>query len=143
MRGMRNRSNISRFCSICRCLSFCLAPLLLCSAVALAQTDEFQPNPAAGPTGTLVHSKFGGQIFGFDIDQNGTEGLLAEAKTLSNGNVLAAVETFDQATGNILDVVALAQPSSNQDDFVGLGIVGNSIGLFEHEHVSRFTVSSR
>jgi hypothetical protein len=74
---------------------------------ALGQTNEFQPNPSAGPTGIFVHSKFGGQIFGFDIDQNGTEGLLAESKLLANGNVLAAVETFDQATGNILNVVEL------------------------------------
>jgi len=111
--------------------------------MALGQTEEFQPNLSAGPSGVLVHSKFGGQIFGFDIDQNGSEGLLAEARTLSNGNVLAAVETFDQTTGNILNVVQLTQPSHAQDDFVTMGIVGNSVGLFEHEHVSRFSVSSR
>jgi len=133
----------SRFFAKARCLSVCLAFLALGRAAAFGQTDAFQPNLSPGPTGVLVHSQFGGQIFGFDIDQNGTEGLLAEAKTLNNGNVLAAVETFDQATGRILNVVALAQPSSNQDDFVGLGVVGNSVGLFEHEHVSRFTVSSR
>jgi len=109
----------------------------------LGQTNEFQPNSTAGPSGIFAHSKFGGQIFGFDIDQNGTEGLLAEAKTLSNGNVLAAVETFDQATGKILSVVELTQPSHSQDDFITLGVVGNSVGLFEHEHVSRFTVTSR
>jgi hypothetical protein len=139
----KNRSIILRFCAICRCLLLCLAPLILWSAVALAQTDEFPPNPAAGPTGTLVHSKFGGQIFGFDIDQNGTEGLLAESKTLSNGNVLAAVETFDQATGNILNVVQLAQPNHPNDDFITLGVVGNSVGLFEHEIVSVLYVTSR
>ena len=81
-----------------------------------------------------MHSKFGGQIFGFDIDQNGTEGILSEAKTLSGGNILAAVETFDQATGRILNVVELTQPSSAQDDFCHHGlVVGNSVGLFEHD----------
>jgi hypothetical protein len=109
----------------------------------LAQTNEFQPNPSAGPSGILVHSQFGGQIFGFDIDQNGTEGLLAEAKTLSNGNVLAAVETFDQASGRILDVVELTQPSHSQDDFLTLGVVGNSVGLVEHENVSNGFVTTR
>ncbi|MBZ5598083.1 MAG: TolB-like 6-bladed beta-propeller domain-containing protein [Acidobacteriia bacterium] len=83
----------------------------------------------------MVHSKFGGQIFGFDIDQNGTEGVLSEAKTLSNGNVLAAVETFDQNTGNILQVVVKTQ---TQDDFVTLGVVGTSVGLIEREHVVSF-----
>jgi hypothetical protein len=138
-----NRPAISLFGAFSKSVSFCLAPLILFSAAAFAQTDEFQSNPSAGPTGVLVHSRFGGQIFGFDIDQNGTEGLLAEAKTLAGGNVLAAVETFDQATGNILNVVQITQPSHSQDDFITLGVVGNSVGLFEHEHVGTLFVTSR
>jgi len=129
---------VSRLGRVALCLT--LAAL---GTLAFAQTDEFQPNPTAGPGQTLVHSQFGGQIFGFDIDQNGTEGLLSEAKTLSNGNVLAAVETFDQASGNILHVVTLTQPTHAQDDFVTLGIVGNSVGLIEHENVSRGFVTNR
>jgi len=83
----------------------------------------------------IVHSKFGGQIFGVDIDQNGSEGILSEAQDLSNGNVLAAVETFDQRTGKILSVLAKTQ---TQDDFITLGVVGTSVGLVEHEHVVSF-----
>jgi len=134
---------ISRFCAISRRVWLCLGLLILCSIAALAQTNEFQPNSPAGPSGILVHSLFGGQIFGFDVDQNGTEGLLAEAKSLANGNVLAAVETFDQATGNILNVVELTQPTHSQDDFITLGVVGNSVGLVEHENVQRGFVTSR
>ena len=80
------------------------------------------------------------RFFGFDIDQNGTEGVLSESQTLSNGQVLAAVETFDQRTGKILYVVTKTQ---TMDDFVTLGVVGNSVGLIEHEvegslfHVTR------
>lgn len=85
-----------------------------------------------GPTGVVVHSQFGGQIFGFDIDQNGTEGVLTEAKTGSGGKVLAAVETFDQTTGKILKVV---KKTTTMDDFITLGVVGTSVGLIEHEHV--------
>src|SRR5580704_3489585 len=77
---------------------------------------------------TIVHSKFGGQIFGFDIDQNGTEGVLTEDKILANGNVLAAIETFDQKTGKILKVVS---GTENQDNFLTQGIVGTSVGLVE------------
>ena len=143
MRYTRNLSNISQFCAIPRLVSFFLAALISCSAVAWGQTNELQTNSPSGPTGVLVHSQFGGQIFGFDIDQNGTEGLLAEAKTLANGNVLAAVETFDQASGHILNVVQLTQPSHSQDDFVTMGVVGNSIGLFEHEIVGHIFVTSR
>ncbi len=79
----------------------------------------------------LVHSMFGGQIFGFDIDQNGTEGVLSEAKILANGQILAAVETFDQKTGKILAVLTEIQTSG--DDFITMGVVGNSVGLIEHE----------
>ena len=128
---------------IFRCVWFLLVLLVLFTAVASAQTTDFQPNPSAGPTGVFVHSQFGGQIFGFDIDQNGTEGLLAEAKTLAGGNVLAAVETFDQATGNILRVVALTQPTHAKDDFITMGVAGSSVGLVEHEHVGTLFVTAR
>jgi hypothetical protein len=114
------------FISALACLLFAVPTL------SVGQDAEFQSNPAAGAGSLIVHSKFGGQIFGFDIDQNGTEGVLSEAKTLSNGNVLAAVETFDQTTGKILTVLTNTQ---TQDDFVTLGVVGSSVGLVEHEHV--------
>ncbi len=144
MRCTKNKlSTMSQFCAISRFVSFCLAAPILCCAVALAQTNEFQPNSSSGPTGILVHSQFGGQIFGFDIDQNGTEGVLAEAKQLSNGDVLAAAETFDQASGHILHVVELTQPSHSQDDFITLGVVGNSVGLVEHEIVANGFVTTR
>jgi hypothetical protein len=105
-------------------------------------TPGVAQTPAApvGPGTTLVHSQFGGQIFGFDIDQNGTEGVLSEAQTLSNGNVLAAVETFDQKTGKILKVVAKTE---TQDDFLTLGIAGTSVGLVEREHVTGNSVTQR
>ena len=57
--------------------------------------------------------------------------------------MLAAVETFDQATGKILDVVQFPQPSNTQDDFITMGVVGSSVGLFEHEIVSHQFVSRR
>jgi len=102
-----------------------LACLLPVSAIAQIVIER-PANPV------IVQSKFGGQIFGFDIDQNGTEGILSEALNLSNGNVLAAAETFDQKTGKILKVIAQTQ---TQDDFVTLGVVGASVGLVEYEHV--------
>lgn len=105
------------------------------SALSVAQVAGPVANPAAGAGSVIVHSKFGGQIFGFDIDQKGTEGVLTEARTLPNGNVIAAIETFDQATGKILNVVS---QTNGQDDFITLGVVGNSVGLVEHEHEVSF-----
>lgn len=112
-----------------------MAAILAClfcavSSLSFAQSDQAQP-----ATPVIVHSIFGGQIFGFDIDQNGTEGVLAEAQTLSGGNVEAAVETFDQKTGKILAVLI---KTLTQDDFITLGVVGNSVGLIEREHVVSF-----
>ncbi len=125
--------------SLSSCLAgaalFCLLPFGL-SGVASPQTaSNSQPTSTPGAGKVLVHSKFGGQIFGFDIDQNGSEGVLSESQDLSNGNVLAAVETFDQKTGKILKVIAKTE---TMDDFVTNGIVGNSIGLVEHEHEISF-----
>jgi hypothetical protein len=103
--------------------------VVLFAAVAVGQANV----PGVGKV--LVHSKFGGQVFGFDIDQSGTEGVLSEAQTLANGNVLAAVETFDQKTGKILKVVIKTE---TQDDFITMGVVGSSVGLIEREHEVSF-----
>jgi hypothetical protein len=114
--------------------------VLFLSASALPQSRDLQPKPSAGPGTVLVHTKFGGQIFGFDLDQAGTEGLLSEARNLSSGKVLAAVETFDQATGQILDVVAETETG---DNFITMGVVGNGVGLTELEIVQGIYVVKR
>src|SRR5229473_1603954 len=118
---------------------------LISSVRAVAQIAGDQRNApptrvAIGPGTTIVHSQFGGQIFGFDIDQNGTEGVLSEAQDMAGGNVLAAVETFDQATGAILKVVKKIE---TKDDFLTLGVVGASVGLVEREHVTGIFVTKR
>jgi len=110
---------------------------LLCLLSLFISLNSHAQTDSVGAGTVVVHSKFGGQIFGFDIDQNGTEGILSEAQDLGNGNVLAAVETFDQRTGKILKVLTQTQ---DQDDFLTEGIVGNSIGLIEHEHVTGLKV---
>jgi hypothetical protein len=117
--------------------------VLLASTPQTAAQSPSQTSQSRAPIGagtTFVQSKFGGSIFGFDIDQNGTEGVLSEGQTLPNGKTLAAVETFDQATGKILKVV---KKSENLDDFVTHGIVGTSIGLIEHQIVTGIYISKR
>ncbi len=128
------KDNISRHLAFAALISlFCAV-----STLSFGQADDAPPKPAVGAGKIIVHSKFGGEIFGWDIDQSGTEGVLSEALALSNGNILAAVETFDQTTGKILSVVTRTE---TQDDFVTEGVVGNSVGLVEHEHsISEFNV---
>jgi hypothetical protein len=110
-------------------LCYVAALLLGLSYFTAAQTPSDLPK---GPGNVIVHPKFGGGILGFDIDQNGSEGVLAEAQLLNNGNVLSAVETFDQKTGKIIKLVAKTE---TQDDDLTFGVVGTSAGLIEHEHV--------
>ena len=103
-------------------------------------TAEAQPR-SVGPGAVIVQSMFGGQIFGFDIDQNGTEGVLSEAQDIGDkGKVLSAVETFDQATGAILSVVKKLE---TKDDFLTIGILGNSVAVVEQEHVKGIYVAKR
>lgn len=107
------------------------AAVLSLSCLAAAQTSASRLHASVSLGNIIVHSKFGGQIFGFDVDQSGTEGLLSEA----GGSVNAAVETFDQKTGKILKVVIKTQ---TQDDFLTMGVLGKSVGLVEREHVISF-----
>jgi hypothetical protein len=80
---------------------FAMVVLGVCvSSLARGGTVELQGS--VGVTGVIVQSQFGGQIFGFDIDQASNEGILCEAQTLENGRTHAAIETFDQTTGAII-----------------------------------------
>jgi hypothetical protein len=90
-------------------------------------------SPHKGPGNVVVRPKFGGQMGFYDIDQNGTEGVFAEQLTLKNGDTLSAVETFDQATGQIVAVIR--KGVTEFDDDVVLGIVGTSTAIVLHEHV--------
>jgi hypothetical protein len=99
------------------------AALLTLSCFAAAQTSATRIKGPVGPGKVVVSAKFGGTIFGFDIDQSGTEGVLTEGQTLNNGNTLNAVETFDQKTGKLVKVV---RKTETKDEDVTLGVVGSS-----------------
>jgi hypothetical protein len=122
------------------CVSLLGRPIQAWAQLSREHGEGSPTEAAVGPGSTIVHSQFGGQIFGFDIDQNGTEGVLSEAQDLGGEKVLAAVETFDQATGKILKVVKKIE---TKDDFLTLGVVGASIGLVEREHVVGIYVQKR
>ena len=110
----------------------CLFGSFLCAADVLF-AGEFTPNPNAGPGDVIVRGKLGGLIFGFEIDPNGTEGLLSEAVLNDDGTVSARVETFNQATGQIIRVLGRTE---SQDDFIAWTVAG-SVGLIEREKVER------
>lgn len=99
-----------------------------------------QSGPLVGQ-GFVVQDLFGGQIFGYGVDENGTEGLLSEAVSQPGGTYLVATETFSQTTGRILALVEIR--AATRDDYVTLGVVGSHIGLREWEHVQGLYVTSR
>ena len=103
----------------------------LASPSRASDQSEFQANPNAGAGDVIVRGRLGGLIFGFEVDPNGTEGLLCEAVSNPDGTVSARVETFSQDTGRIIRVLS---KSESQDDVIALGVAG-SVGLIEHEHV--------
>jgi len=113
-------------------LFFRVLAIALCSLTCLAATQTAPTRRPKGPGTIVVHPKFGGVLSGYDIDQNGTEGVLAEQKTLKNGNTLSAVETFDQKTGKILKVIR--KGVTQFDDDIVIGIVGTSTAIVLHEH---------
>jgi hypothetical protein len=138
------RKRISLSCRAAAVALLCViwlgGPARVAAQVSVAPDDQSPMVAAVGPETTIVHSQYGGQIFGFDIDQNGTEGVLSEMQDLGGGKVLAAVETFDRTTGKILKVVKKLE---TRDNFLTLGIVGTSLGLVEREHVQGIYVVSR
>jgi hypothetical protein len=112
------------------------ATLFSLSCFAAAQTLA---KPPKGPGKIVVRTKFGGQIFGFDIDQNGREGILADEDAYG-GNV-SAIETFDLKTGKILKVVSKTNDAKDGD--LVIGIVGPSTAVVEHEHAGKIYVDKR
>jgi hypothetical protein len=116
-----------------RSISTALVALIVCAASLTRASDQpgSQPNPNDEAGDVIVHGQLGGLIFGFEVDPNGTEGLLCEALSNPDGTVSARVETFSQTTGRIIRVLAA---SESQDDFIALGVAG-SVGLVERERV--------
>lgn len=128
----RESTMVDRFS---RLISGTLMGLVLLGSSAYGQKVK----PDAGTV--FVNTALGGFILGYDIDQNGTEGILAEALTLNDGRHTVAVETFDQRTGKILKI--LAQQTDTNNDFVTLGVYGNGVGLIEFEKSSGHFVNQR
>jgi hypothetical protein len=115
-------------------LFFCFALIALCSLSCLAGAQTAPTQRPKGPGKIVVRPKFGGELSGYDIDQNGTEGILAELKTTKNGKTLSGVETFDQKTGKILKVIR--KGVTPFDDDIVIGIVGTSTAIVLHEHAA-------
>jgi len=110
------------------------------SALAAAQSSPDSSQPPVG-LGFLVQDTFGGQIFGYDVDHDGTLGLFSEIAYLPDGNLRNATETFNPSTGAVIAVVE--ELTETQDNLVTLGILGLHTGLRQWQHVQNGYVVSR
>ncbi|HEY4434029.1 MAG TPA: hypothetical protein VGM99_06465, partial [Candidatus Cybelea sp.] len=68
----------------------------------------------------------GGQIFGFDLNQNGSDGVLATALN---------VETFDQGSGTIARVFPKKNPPGTS--YVAINIAAGDVGLINRQVVPK------
>ena len=85
---------------------------------------------AAG-LGKVLTTKDGGQIFGFDIDQSGDDGVLASAQTIDgDGDVRVSVEVFDQDSGKITK--SLARYEGKRNEYSVHGIFAGDVALVTH-----------
>lgn len=124
--------------------TFVAATLVFIAAISGARLSSAQtegsPNPFGGKPhkvglGKVLTSAHGGQIFGFDVDENGSDGIIDDAVTLSNGGLESSIETFDITTGKITKVVKTVVSQSGDDELVTFGIGGKDIGFVDEERV--------
>ncbi len=103
-----------------------LVLLLLSMAPA---TRGAEPGTAVG-LGRVLTTRDGGQVFGFDINQNGDDGVLASAQTRPGGRELVSVETFDQDSGRITKSVVRELGTTHE---YGVdGIFAGDVSLLTH-----------
>jgi len=85
-----------------------------------------------GP-GAVLTSHFGGPIFGWAIDENGTDGVLTEVTGLSDP-FTSVVETFDQTKARIVKIVRRQNSGPGGDrELVADAIAANDVSLIDDE----------
>jgi hypothetical protein len=90
--------------------------------------------PHAPGLGPVLSSKFGGGIFGWDMNQNGNDGFFTEYVTAQHGSFFAT-ETFDEPTATVTKVVRKSSSPGGNDEPFPEAVVGNDIGFIDLERV--------
>jgi hypothetical protein len=117
-------------------LPTCLILLALCAcagtttpAGGVTPATHFTAVRDGGSLGPVLTASGGGQIFGFDIDSNGNDGVLAAA-----GSQIS-VQTFDETTGKITKTLGAitGKKVGKGDDYVADGIFAGDVGLVDFQ----------
>jgi hypothetical protein len=98
--------------------------------------------PAKVGLGAVLTTSDGGEVYGFDVDQAGTDGVLASAQTVdSQGDELVSVQTFDQNTGKIKKTFARYRGLRNS--YAVDGIFAGDVGLVTHYVTPKGTIYAK
>lgn len=87
-----------------------------------------------GSLGPVLSTSDGGEIFGFDIDQNGNDGVLASASQTE-----ISVQTFNATNGKITKTLGVltGPPVARGDDYVADGIFDGDVGLVDFQKAGK------
>jgi hypothetical protein len=126
-----------------------VALLLLVQFLSLAQAGATTTKAAAHRSniqyvsghpvglGKVLSSSDGGQIFGWDINQYGTDGVLATSQIEGDGYKVS-VQTFDQMTAKVTHT--FARHSGTRDSYGVDGIFAGDVALVTHYVVPHGTI---
>jgi predicted small lipoprotein YifL len=89
---------------------------------------------SGGSLGPVLSTSDGGEIFGFDVDQKGGDGILASASQTD-----ISVQTFDAATGKITKTLGVMKgaPVARGDDYVADGIFDGDVALVDFQKAGK------
>jgi hypothetical protein len=111
-------------------------------AIGLAAAAIAGSAAQAAGLGATLTTLDAGQIFGFDIDQAGANGVLASAQTIDDqGDVRVSVETFDQDTGAITK--SFAKYVGLRNEYSMDGIFAGDVALITHYVTPKGTIYPR
>jgi hypothetical protein len=95
--------------------------------------------PGTSGLGKTLTTKDGGQIYGFDVNQSGADGVLASAADTSQPGVYkVSVETFDQNTGKITK--SFASSTGKRNSYAVDGIYAGDVALVTHFIIPKGTI---
>ena len=111
--------------------------VLVGSQSAAAQTEASSGGSRhKGKLGKVLTKCSTADTFGFDVNENGDDGIIDDAVSLSNGGLKSAIETFDINTGKITKIVKMLVSKTSNNELVTFGIGGNDVGLVDEERRS-------
>lgn len=121
-----------------------LLPLTSAHAATRAGADRRPPlhlvNGHRMGLGAVLSTSDGGQVFGWDIDETGADGVLASAQDVEKG-VRVSMQTFDQTTGAITGT--FARDSGPKNSYGVDGVFAGDVALVTHYVVPRGSIYAK